>query len=187
MRLKEVTAMKVSKEQITAAARDLFREKGYAGASMQDLADRVGLRKASLYMRFPNKEALVPEVLEMTLHETFSQPGINNADWKVAYETVIRSIAETLTDRQRCVGFHLAYGIGEDTPVAKQAVRAFFQAHLDRMSDILAKTMQRDTAVIIAADDLARLEGATLHLALFDDPTAMNRAVDVALAVVRTG
>ena len=55
---------KVSRDKIIHAARELFREKGYAGASMQDLADEVGLRKASLYMRFPNKESLVPEVLK---------------------------------------------------------------------------------------------------------------------------
>ncbi|MEB2844930.1 TetR family transcriptional regulator [Rhizobiales bacterium RZME27] len=178
--------MKVSKDEIILAARELFREKGYAGASMQDLADRVGLRKASLYMRFPNKEALVPEVLEMTLNTTFSQPGISSPDWKTAYEAVIRSIAAALTDRHRCVGFHLAYGIGDDTPLAKQAVRDFFRSHLDRMTDILARAMPRETATIIAADDLARLEGATLHLALFDDPTSMKRAVDLALGPVRS-
>jgi AcrR family transcriptional regulator len=47
-----------------------FREGPY-GASMQDLAERVGLKKSSLYMRFPNKEALVPAVVDLTLHETF--------------------------------------------------------------------------------------------------------------------
>jgi TetR/AcrR family transcriptional regulator, transcriptional repressor for nem operon len=52
---------------IVSTARELFRSKGYAGASMNDLADAVGLKKSSLYVRFPNKEALVPAVLDLTL------------------------------------------------------------------------------------------------------------------------
>lgn len=177
---------KVSKEKIIREARELFREKGYVGASMQDLADKVGLRKASLYMRFPNKEALVPDVLGLTLDETFSQPDIASSDWYTAYEALVRAIADSLMDRRRCVGFHLAYGVGDDTPIAKQAVRAFFEAYRDRMTDILEKAMPRQLASVTAADALVRLEGATLLLAVFDDQTAMERAVDAVLAAVRT-
>ncbi|SCX12699.1 Intercellular adhesion protein R [Agrobacterium sp. DSM 25558] len=176
---------KVSREKIIREARELFREKGYVGASMQDLADKVGLRKASLYMRFPNKEALVPEVLSLTLDETFTQPDIDGSDWYTAYKAVVRAIADSLTDRKRCVGFHLAYGVGDDTPMAKEAVRNFFQAHRDRMTDILEKAMPRDIASITATDALVRLEGATLLLAVFDDPGAMERAVDAVMAAVR--
>lgn len=176
---------KVSREKIIQEARELFREKGYVGASMQDLADKVGLRKASLYMRFPNKEALVPEVLSLTLDETFTQPDIDGSDWYGAYESVVRAIASSLTDRKRCVGFHLAYGVGDDTPIAKEAVRNFFQAHRDRMTDILAKAMPRDVASIIATDALVRLEGATLLLSVFDDADAMERAVAAVMAAVR--
>ena len=48
---------------------------------MQNLANRVGLQKASLYMRFPNKEALVPEVLNLTLSETFDHLDVEGAEW----------------------------------------------------------------------------------------------------------
>lgn len=48
--------MKVARTEIVKAAQELFRQCGYAGASMQALATRVGLQKASLYMRFENKE-----------------------------------------------------------------------------------------------------------------------------------
>ncbi len=169
--------MKVAKEDIVAAARELFREKGYAGASMQDLANIVGLRKASLYMRFPNKEALVPEVLDLTLRETFSGSDQGCKAWEVAYESLIRAIAGNLSDRKRCVGLHLAYGVGDDTPVAKQAVRAFFQALRDGLREILARAMPRGIADSVAADALIRLEGATLLTAVFDDADTLDRVV----------
>lgn len=54
---------KLRKEEILAEATRLFAERGYEGASMGDLAERVGLRKASLFHHFPSKEALYAAVL----------------------------------------------------------------------------------------------------------------------------
>lgn len=47
-----------------AEATRLFAERGYEGASMGDLAERVGLRKASLFHHFASKDALYATVLE---------------------------------------------------------------------------------------------------------------------------
>ncbi len=42
----------------------VFRDKGYEGASLNDLADVTGLKKASLYHRFPNgKQEMAESVL----------------------------------------------------------------------------------------------------------------------------
>ncbi|MFP5077896.1 TetR/AcrR family transcriptional regulator [Rhizobium sp. YIM 134829] len=169
--------MKVAREEIVTAARELFREKGYAGASMQDLAERVGLKKASLYMRFANKEALVPAVMDLLLEDTLAQGRNDTADWISAYRALIMSIADSLTDRKRCVALHLAYGVGDETPLAKQAVRSFFQALQDEMIAILMRALPREAAATLATDALTRLEGATVMIAVFDDPTAMQRAV----------
>lgn len=45
------------------AARDLIQTRSYLGFSFQDVANKVGIRKASLYHHFPTKEALGVEVL----------------------------------------------------------------------------------------------------------------------------
>lgn len=54
---------KLRKEEIVAEATRLFAERGYDGASMGDLAERVGLRKASLFHHFPSKDVLYATVL----------------------------------------------------------------------------------------------------------------------------
>ncbi|MCZ7649917.1 MAG: TetR/AcrR family transcriptional regulator [Thermoanaerobaculia bacterium] len=51
-------------DRLRAAAVELFAERGYAGASMGELADRVGIAKASLYNYYPSKEALLVDLLE---------------------------------------------------------------------------------------------------------------------------
>ncbi len=51
-------------ERILDAAEALFAERGYAGASLRDVATRVDLRIPSLYNHFPSKDALYAAVLE---------------------------------------------------------------------------------------------------------------------------
>ena len=48
-------------------ATELFARRGYAGTSMQDIADAVGIRKPSLYKFFSSKDDLYGAVLEATL------------------------------------------------------------------------------------------------------------------------
>jgi TetR/AcrR family transcriptional repressor of nem operon len=164
-------------------ARELFRERGYAGMSMQDLAERVGLKKASLYTRFPNKESLVREVLALTLRETFD--GLDEgseATWRVAYETVIHRTADLLSDRKRCVGLHLAYGVSNETPEAAAAVRTYFESLRDGIAGILSHVLDTDDADQVATDALLKLEGATLWLSTTGDQQPMKRMVALIIA-----
>ncbi|KIQ31738.1 TetR family transcriptional regulator [Variovorax paradoxus] len=47
-----------TRDQILGVARSLIETRSYLGFSFQDVADAVGIRKASLYHHFPTKEAL---------------------------------------------------------------------------------------------------------------------------------
>ncbi|HIE07712.1 MAG TPA: TetR/AcrR family transcriptional regulator [Desulfarculaceae bacterium] len=55
-----------TKEEILAATIPLFAEKGYAGVSMREIARTVGLKAASLYHHFPNKQTLYIEAMIQT-------------------------------------------------------------------------------------------------------------------------
>lgn len=52
--------------QIVRAGAQLFWEKGYHGASMQDIGDHVGMLKGSLYAHVANKEEILLEVVSTT-------------------------------------------------------------------------------------------------------------------------
>src|SRR5215467_907739 len=58
---------RLRRDEILDEATRLFAERGYEGASMADLAERVGLRKASLFHHFPSKDVLYAAVLERLL------------------------------------------------------------------------------------------------------------------------
>lgn len=69
-------ATKRRKDAILDEATRLFAERGYAACSMADLAECVGLRKASLFHHFPSKDDLYGAVLERltrSIAETISR------------------------------------------------------------------------------------------------------------------
>ncbi|MDP2663403.1 MAG: TetR/AcrR family transcriptional regulator [Dehalococcoidia bacterium] len=63
----------VGPEQVAEAAAKLFREKGYHGTSMQDIADAVGIHKGSLYPHIRSKDALLYQVINGSLQTTTQQ------------------------------------------------------------------------------------------------------------------
>ena len=52
------------KEKILDAAEKLVQDRGLNAVSFQDLADAVGLRKASVFHHFPNKEAVALALID---------------------------------------------------------------------------------------------------------------------------
>lgn len=56
-------------EEILAAAIQVFSQKGYAAASLQDVADAVGLLKGSLYHYISSKESLLFRIFQESHEE----------------------------------------------------------------------------------------------------------------------
>jgi AcrR family transcriptional regulator len=59
-----VVQAKPRKAEIVEVAMRLFAERGYEGTSMNEVAARVGMRKASLFYHFATKDALYDAALE---------------------------------------------------------------------------------------------------------------------------
>lgn len=57
----------MNRDVILEAAAQIFSQKGYHGASMQDIAEAVNLQKASLYYHIHSKQELLVAVLDQTL------------------------------------------------------------------------------------------------------------------------
>jgi AcrR family transcriptional regulator len=81
-------------EQILNAALIVFGEHGLAGARLEDIAKRAGLSKGTIYLYFPNKEALFRE---MVRHNVVSQ--LEEAERR--FGAMSGSATEGLTDFMR--------------------------------------------------------------------------------------
>jgi AcrR family transcriptional regulator len=53
--------------QIIDAAIEVFGERGLSGARLEDIAKRAGVSKGTIYLYFPNKEALFKEMVRLTI------------------------------------------------------------------------------------------------------------------------
>src|SRR5579862_6763029 len=60
------------REAIIEAARSVFAEKGFFGATTRELAGEAGVSEALLFKHFPNKQALYAAMLDDCLRSEFA-------------------------------------------------------------------------------------------------------------------
>jgi AcrR family transcriptional regulator len=123
--------------EILTAARDVFAERGYRGASLAAVADRVGLTQQGVLHYFPSKDALLIEVLRRRdaidkatdpnepagLHDVerlvafnATQPGIVQSFTVLSAESVTENhpARPFFVERYRDVRARIAQAIGEE-------------------------------------------------------------------------
>jgi AcrR family transcriptional regulator len=102
-------AERTTRNRILEEAAGLFRREGFNGASMQDLAAVVGITKSTLYHHFPSKQALLSEILELTVDRvTPVLEAIAEADLPAATrlrQAVTRHIVELIHDQDNVACF----------------------------------------------------------------------------------
>lgn len=65
-----------AREEILDGAAHLFVAQGYIGTSTREIAERVGIRQASIYYHFPlGKEEILAELLQMSVRPTLDSLG----------------------------------------------------------------------------------------------------------------
>src|SRR4051794_501481 len=74
------------RDQILGAAAALFAEHGYAGTTTRAIAERVGIRQASLYYYFAGKDEILLELLEISVRPSLAYvtPLLAEADRRAA-------------------------------------------------------------------------------------------------------
>ena len=76
-----MTAKGTTKQEILDTALELFSVQGYEATSISQLAEAVGIRKASLYSHFENKQAILDALIQTTMEEYEKHSIFANADW----------------------------------------------------------------------------------------------------------
>lgn len=70
-----------TRDEILNVALDLFSVNGYEATSISQIADAVGIRKASLYSHFSSKQEILDNVVESVLKGYTEHSIFANADW----------------------------------------------------------------------------------------------------------
>jgi len=86
--------------RILTEAAKVFRQKGYNSATMEDLANALGVTKAAVYYYYPKKHDILLEICEQALDRALERIRLNDAG-KPAVERLQQLVAdhvEIMTD-----------------------------------------------------------------------------------------
>lgn len=71
-----------TKQEILDAALELFSVQGFEATSVSQIADAVGIRKASLYSHFENKQAILDALVKDVLAQYGERSMFAQTDWE---------------------------------------------------------------------------------------------------------
>lgn len=96
--MREKTVRDVRREEIIAAARDLFSRKGYHGTSVPDIARAAGISTGLIYYIFPNKENILLACCEMAavIHLDLFNQTTDIADPLQRFDYIVRELYKSL-------------------------------------------------------------------------------------------
>lgn len=134
-----------TKQEILDKALDLFSVQGYEATSVSQIADAVGIRKASLYSHFKSKQEILDALVHVTMEQYNEHSIFARADWNdPEFTKNIRDITPE-TVLQRILG-HINY-ILHDPKISK--ARKMLTVEQFRNSELKAmQTTQNYTDVM---------------------------------------
>ena len=130
-----------TKQRILDSALRLLQTRSYAGFSFQDVADEVGIRKASIYSHFPSKEALALAALQHT-ESTFE---LEVKTWEIhpakeQFDHLLDWFRRLSVGGERvCPGGSFASTWSSTPPVLQASVIQFINGQLERFERIIVQ------------------------------------------------
>lgn len=176
------------KNQLVERAEDVFRRRGFHGASVQDITTAAGVPKGSFYNHFESKQALAAEITRRYVQATdLSMLGAEGE------RPIERLRAHFAGQAQRTAGTGVEFGcllgtFASDSPSSGEQVRGAVLGGLDAWTAAVAETVgaaQRlgEIASSRPAEELAALlidafEGGALRAKVTGDLSLMTRNVN---------
>jgi AcrR family transcriptional regulator len=173
----------VSRERILEAATELFAQKGYAGAGVDQLAARSGIAKTAIYYHFGNKEGLLAAALERAASswiEGIVQVSRQAGDWSARLDAGLAGMRALLEEKPWI--FKLLQILALEVAEEKPEIREMLQSILRRAREAIVAGMQDALGVAVpdaetvASVILALLDGISLGLQVDPDSVSLDDA-----------
>ena len=172
-----------TREKILNSAQRLIQTRSFHGFSFQDIANEVGIRKASLYHYFDSKDAVAVAVLDHAtdwvnarMEKTEGREPIDRLEAYFDMFRVIHGKAERM-----CPGGSFGAVFGAVSSPLQRALHRFSQMHLDWLESIVREGVEQGQFAIgdqrprdVAVQILAGVQGALLMGRLTSDPHVID-------------
>jgi TetR/AcrR family transcriptional repressor of nem operon len=177
-------------DEILDIAETLIQTRGYCAFSYQDIADALGIRKASIHYHFASKTDLGVAVIDRYVQRFGAALAAVAADDAKSSMAMLDTYVEPYlqfagTPDRVCLCGALAGEILALPKPMRQHVEHFFKTHQAWLSDILARGADRGEFVLAAPPDktarliLGALQGALLVKRTTGDASQLRDVVTV--------
>jgi AcrR family transcriptional regulator len=129
--------------QIIDAALEVFSEHGLAAARLEDIAKLAGVSKGTIYLYFPNKEALFSEMVREMVGESITSAQIRITGGSDSAADKYAAYMRAVWDNVRSPTFHKLHRIVEADLKSYPALMQFFFSEISLRSMSVAAGIVR--------------------------------------------
>ena len=169
MRYKEYNVNRVLEQSI-----DLFWQKGYNGCSINDIVEKTGVNRFSLYHEFENKEGILYRSLNL-YRERYSKEKLHllNSDGKLT-ETIKNYYLAYLEDQKSPVGgcyiIHLGTELADTDINVKNCVTEYLNEIQNLFQKLLLRHNYEENEAALKSRHLLGLFCTTMSFCLIHTP-----------------
>lgn len=188
-----MTKLTNTSEEILSCARALIVAGGYNGFSYADIADVVGIRKASIHHHFPNKVDLVKALV--VRHHQATEEGLGNL--RHAIPDALEQLRAYVKHWEKCIGdlsapFCVCALLAGELPVLPVEIAVEVRAYFRFLSGWMASVLEQGvlqgaircthTPQVEAEIFMATVHGAMLSARAYGDVAVFTTVMESQLA-----
>jgi len=155
------------KDQIIKAAEEVFTQKGFSDARMDDIAGETGLSKGTLYLYFKSKDELIIAILDRIFQREFKT--LENADYStMSAEQAINMFVETVSKDIKIMLrlMPIAYeflALAFRNKLVQEALKMYLNLYMDILTPIIQKGIDDGEFRQVDAKEVAIAAGAVME------------------------
>ncbi len=173
---------KTNIKDLVKIAGDLFRINGYGNTSMEDIAQKCNLSKASIYHHIDSKQALIIECvkdkIEFVQLHFFSPTYKEKTSKKDQFVALVEKIRIFLKQEERSLIGTLSYEIRDHADEVRALIKNYFCEWTDLFVHLFEFNHPPKTARHLAKDAVLLLQGAIVLRAVYQDDTLFDYVCD---------
>ncbi|MBK0870029.1 TetR family transcriptional regulator [Saccharopolyspora sp. HNM0986] len=178
----------LTRRRILAAAAHVFAEHGYAAGTTNRIAERARISIGSLYQYYPNKDAILAELMSRHLDDGAAALRRQDEQLPESFEEIVRGFVRTAIDNHR-EDPRLLRLLLEQAPRSQQLLERISQHERERVAGVRELLDGHPEVRVDDTGTAARLLVSTIefvvhHLVAAPDPIDTARLEDELVAML---
>ncbi|SEG87710.1 transcriptional regulator, TetR family [Nonomuraea solani] len=166
-------------------------EGGYSGLTVENVAERSGVHKTTVYRRWGGVEGLISDALELASDEPWPIPDTGSIEGDL--RGIVQLVRSGFDDPELGPVSSAFVAAAVQNPAAAKALHEFFMARHDQSAEVVRRAIGRgELPDVVDVREVIRVAVAPIYYRLFvaHEPVTeqdADRAADAALAAARAG